>query len=216
MPTETKATMDAGTKKNRKLKIKCTPTLEWVKSTAPYSIKATMAFEEDNDGTEPAMSGVISPGANGEIVIDISHMPDDNNYSENIDITLKLVTKDMKNADGTKLTGDARWALETEGHDTFNGVDYTLGYLWFCTPNSSSPTGYDRMPPYDVPNVSRARDDKDDKTIQILDDTPDGAPAFGFCVGFVLEGYGNYYISIDPLISTKNTSSTTFMLKKQT
>jgi len=212
MTTETQsAAQDSGTKKNRKLKIKCTPTLNWISSTPPYNIGASMAFEEDSDGTEPAMSGVISPGANGEIVIDISEMPNDDKYNDNLDITLKLVTKDMKNADGTKLTGDARWALETEGHETYNGQDYTLGYLWFCTADASSPTGYNRMPPASIANVTRARDD--DKDIEIHDDTPDGAASFGFCVGFVLEGYGDYYISIDPMISTKGKGQT-FMLKE--
>lgn len=212
MTTETQAqpaAQDSGTKKNRKLKIKCTPTLEW---HADGSIGATMSFDEDDDDTEPAMPGAITTNANGEVEIDISNMPKDDKYNDNLDITLKLVTKDMKNRDGSKLTGGARWAYETEGHETYNGVDYTLGYLWFCNADASSPTGYDRMPPVDIPDVSKQRDD--DKDIEILDNTPDGASGFGFCVGFVLEGYGNYYISIDPVVSSKRTLNASFMLKE--
>jgi hypothetical protein len=217
MTTETQTqpvAQDSGEKKNRKLKIKCAPTLQWNTTSPPWDIGATMTFEEDSDGTEPGMSGVISPGDNGEIVIDISNMPKNDNYNENLDITLKLETKNMLGPDGKKLDGGARWANDTEGHETYNGKDYTLGYLWFCTANPESPTGYDRMPPVTIDNVTKSKDDKDDKIIEILDDTPDGAPAFGFCVGFVLEGYGDYYISIDPVISTKNTRNASFMLKE--
>jgi hypothetical protein len=194
--------------KDRKLKITVTPTLVW-NSTNPPNIGATVEFSQDNGETDPAMPGVVDP-TTGKI--DISNMPANDKYTDNIDIKIKLDTSQMKNADGTKLTGKARWAESDEGPYQWNGTSGDLGFGWFCLMNASPPPAYSAVPPTTITGMSFSR--SSDNDLQIDDDTPDGSDEYAFCVAFVLEGYSNYYISIDPIITTKGTgSNSAFMLK---
>ncbi|QKG71890.1 hypothetical protein [Erythrobacter mangrovi] len=193
--------------KDRKLKLTVTPTLVW-NGTNPPDITATIEFSQDNDDTDPPMPGVVDP-TTGKI--DISDMPVNDKYTDNIDITIKLDASKMKNADGTKLTGKARWAEADEGPYQWNGTSGDLGFGWFCQMNASPPPLYNPIPPATIPNMTLTR--KDDTTLEIDDNTPDNSPEYAFCVAFVLEGYNNYYISIDPILTTKNTGSNSFMLK---
>ncbi len=191
----------ASTPKDRKIKIKCTPTLIWYNSDPNNrSIGATMEFEQvDGVGiTDPPMPGVIGPHGK----IDISKMPPDDKYTDNIDITFQLDDSKMKDADGSKLTGKARWALPGEGQYTApDGTKVPLDYGWFCRANSNAASGYDPFPPIAIPGMTFSR--KNDNMIEIDDNTADGSPEYGYCIAFVLEGYGNYYISYDPLITSK-------------
>ena len=136
--------------------------------------------------------------------IDISEMPKDDKYSDNIDITITLDDSNMKNADHTKLTGKARWAYDGEGsYPLPGGGSVPVGFGWFCAPNPAAPTGYDPVPPIAIPGMTFTR--KNDNVLEIDDNTILGTPEYGYCIAFTLEGYGNYYISIDPLITTKGT-----------
>nr|WP_298897150.1 hypothetical protein [uncultured Altererythrobacter sp.] len=210
MTTETQtqsAAQDSGTKKNRKLKIKCAPTLEWISSTKPYDIGATMAFDEDDKDTEPSMPGVVSTDGD----IDISDLPANDDYNDNIDITFKLETGGILGPDGKKIKGKVRWAYATEGAYTYEGESGDTGYGWFCKLNDNPPPAYDKLPPQTIEGMSFVRNG--DGSIEIKDDTPDGTPGFGYCVGFVLEDYDNYYISIDPRVSSKGVLNANFMLK---
>jgi len=195
--------------KDRKLKITVTPTLVW-NSTNPPDIGATVEFSQDNGETDPPMPDVVNPTTGR---IDISDMPVDDKFTDNIDIKIKLDTSKMKNADGSKLTGKARWANSDEGPYQWNGTSGYLGFGWFCQMNASPPPAYNRIPPTTITNMSFDR--QNDTELKIDDDTPEETTEYAFCVAFVLEGYGNYYISIDPIISGKGVGSNAdFMLKR--
>lgn len=199
------------TKKDRKLKVICKPTLIWLDTDPNHlNIQATAEFTQD-DGvgiTDPPMAGVVSPLGK----IDISKMPKDNKYSDNIDVTFLLDTSLMKNADGTALTGGARWACTDEGdYPLPGGGSIKVGFGWFCNPNPNAPSGYDPVPPITIPNMTFSR--KNDNVLEIDDNTTVGTPQYGYCIAFVLPGYGNYYISIDPLLTTKGTRQS-FMLEE--
>ncbi len=191
------------TQKDRKIQINCKPTLIWLNTDPNHlNIQATIEFTQD-DGvgvTYPPMPSAISPLGK----IDISKMPKDDKYTDNIDITFKLDDSNMKNADGTKLTGKARWANDGEGsYPLPGGGSVPVGFGWFCAPNPAAPSGYDPVPPIAIPDMTFTR--VNDNILEIDDNTILGTPEYGYCIAFVLEGYGNYYISYDPLITTKGT-----------
>jgi len=197
-------------KKDRKLEITCTPTLIW-HSTDPNDIGATMAFSETS--SDPNMPNVVNETTGN---ISISGMPANSNYTENIDITLVLDPSQLKDSNGDPLTGDhvARWAHSDEGptYTKADGGTGHLGYCWFCQITDSSTGAYAISPPIDIDDMTISRPDH--LKILIDDNTPDGSPSYAFCMAFVLEGFDNYYISIDPIISSKGTKgSGQFMFK---
>ena len=53
-----------------------------------------------------------------------------------------------------------------------------------------------------------------DTELVIDDDTPDNSPTYAYAMGLVLPGYGNYYMTIDPRITTKTSVGTNFMLNQ--
>lgn len=199
------------TKKDRKLTIQCTPTLIW-NGTNPPNIGATMAFADT--ASDPNMPGAVN-SVTGDI--DISNMPKNTKYTDNIDITLLLDTSNLKDANGNPLTGDpvARWAHSDEGptYTDAKGKTQHLGYCWFCQITDLQKRQYIISPPIDIAKMSISRPDH--LNVLIDDNTADGSPAYAFCMAFVLPGYDDYYISIDPLISSKSGGGDPpFMLKK--
>ena len=187
--------------KVRKLKIKVTPTLVW-HSTDPNNITATLEFSEDKNDTDPPMDDAVDAHGN----IDLSKMPKDtkdpDKYADEIDIKLVLDKSKLKGPDGKALKGKARWATSSEGGYTYNGKAGWLGYGWFCTVDeSTNPPTYSAIPPATITNMTFER--IDDDTLMIDDNTPTGSPEYAYCFAFVLEGYGNYYISVDPRITSK-------------
>ena len=199
------------TKKDRKLTIQCTPTLIW-NGTNPPNIGATMAFAESD--SDPNMPNAVN-SATGDI--NIMHMPANAKYTDNIDITLVLDPSNLKDANGNPLTGNpvARWAHSDEGptYTAAGGKTKHLGYCWFCEITNLQKRQYNFSPPIDIAKVSISRPDH--LNVLIDDNTAVGSPAIAFCMAFVLPGYNNYYISFDPLISSKSGGGDPpFMLKK--
>ena len=199
-------------KKDRKLTITVTPTLHW-NSTDPLDITASIAFAASD--CKPADTATVD-SATGKI--DISHMPRDTGYNENIDIKLSLDTSKMKDANGNPLTGKAtpRWAKDDEGptYTDSKGKTKHLGFGWFCKINDlGPPLDYDVSPPISIDKMKFKRSDGTELLID--DDTPDASPAYAFMMAFVLPGSNDYYISIDPILTNKGLGSNdSFMLKK--
>lgn len=196
------------TKKDRTMTITCTPTLIWY-GTNPNNIGATIAFTET--ASDPDMPGAV--GAQGNL--NLSALPKKSKYNDNVDITFVLDPSQLKYADGTPITGNniLRWANANEGPTYVDGNGNTqhLGYAWFCHINSLVPLNYTTSPPIAVSDMSWVR--SSDTQLILDDDTPLGSPVYAFMLAFVLPEFSNYYISVDPLIGTKNTRSDSFMLQ---
>lgn len=191
MPT-VKSPIDAD-QQDRTLTVIVTPTLVWRNDG---SIGATIAFSQGN--SNPNMPNRVNP-ANGNI--SLQGMPRNANYNDNVDITLTLDTSQCKDRNGNAVV--ARWAYATEGNPPDD-----VGYCWFvANPQPGQPKNLQHIA-IDGMTVSRI----DDTNILIDDDTADGSDTYTFCMGFVLPDYSNYYITIDPVISGKGTSTNSFML----
>ncbi|WP_340589127.1 hypothetical protein [Erythrobacter alti] len=197
MEQQAKMQTTQGAQQERTLTIKCTPTLVWY---AADSIGATMAYEET--ASNPNMPNAVNP-VTGDI--SIRHMPQNARFTDNIDITLVLDTSQLKDQNGNPLTGSnvARWALPSEGgtYTEPSGQQKHFGYFWFCQLNDAAHRAYDASKPVTIDGMEVAR--TDDLHILIDDDTPSTAPAYAFCMAFVLPEYNNYYITIDPVISSR-------------
>ncbi|WP_285709094.1 hypothetical protein [Erythrobacter oryzae] len=180
---------------DRQITMLCTPTLVW---NADGSIGATIAFTQTN-GVPAAMNGRI--GSDGSI--DLTAMPNDPAYNDNIDITIMLDTSRMVTQDGSQPVA-GRWALP----DEFSGSGPVTGYGWFCGTDANG--NYSASVPITIPDMSFVR--VSDTELVIDDDTPDNAPAYAYAMGLVLPGYSNYYMTIDPRITTKTTNTSSFML----
>lgn len=191
-------------KLDRTLTIKCTPTLIW-HSVEPRSIGASMAFAQID--SNPNMPKAVNPGTGD---LSIRHMPENAKYSNDIDITFVLDPSNIRDADGNLLTGDnvARWAYANEGPSP----DEPLGYFWFCQLIDAEKREYNRDVPIIVDGMAISR--VDDLHILVDDDTPTTAPPYAFCLAFVLPIFGGYYISIDPVISTRGIGGEHFMMKE--
>lgn len=177
---------------DRTLSITVTPVLVWNR-VSPPDIGATISYAE-SDST-PNMPNIVNEQTGA---INLSRMPANHNYTDNVDITLTLDTSQLRDSNGNPITG--RWALASEGAN---------GFCWFCTVNATPPPAYSTTPTT-ITGMSTSR--SSDTVILINDDTADGGPSYAFCLGLVLPGFNNYYITIDPIISTKGTNSS-FMLK---
>lgn len=198
-------------KKDRSVTVVVTPTLVW-HSTNPPNVTATIEYSVSS--SDPTGTAVVDPNTGW---INISHMPPNSGYTDNIDMTLQLDTSKMKDASGNLLTGDAtpRWAKSGEGqtYTDSNGKTQHLGYGWFCNITSlGPPLKYDISPPISIDKMSFKR--PHDLKLEIDDKTPDDSPAYAFMMAFVLPATDKYWISIDPLISGKNVGSNSFMLQR--
>ncbi|WP_073973877.1 hypothetical protein [Erythrobacter donghaensis] len=182
---------------DRQITMLCTPTLVW---RADGSIGATIAFTQTN-GVPAAMNGRV--GSDGSI--NLTAMPHDDNYNDNIDITIMLDTSRMVTQDGSQPVA-GRWALP----DEFSGTGPVTGYGWFCGNDANG--NYSASLPITIPDMSFMR--VSDTELVIDDDTPDNSPTYAYAMGLVLPGYGNYYMTIDPRITTKTSVGTNFMLNQ--
>ena len=195
MTTETKATMDAGTKSDRTIFMTCTPVLTY---PSPGNYGATLTWTQTG-GDPNSMIGRVD--ANGNIRL--TNMPNNANYNDNVDITIDLDTSQLVDENGNTVTG--RFATATE----YSGTGPVTGYAWFCGIDANG--NYDPDAPITVDGMSVTREG--DTEILINDDTADDAPNYAFCLGLVLSSKNNYYITLDPIISTKR-GSTSFMLNE--
>lgn len=190
------------TKLNRTLAITATPTLIWQNSS---SVGASLTYAET--GSSPNMPAIVNPGT-GEI--NFRNTPSNNNYTALTIITLTLDPSQLRNQNGTQpFPGGGRWALNTEGYyQSPPTVPPTSGAVWFCaTPAPGQPKD---ATPVTVPYASCRRISDTQVEISI---NSDGVLRgtnfkFQFCLGLVLPGMGNYYITIDPPIKGTGTGGT--------
>jgi len=171
----------------RKVHITCTPTLIWYNDS---HIEATVVFTQTY-GEPAAMNGrVAADGA-----IDLTNMPEDKSYNDNIDVTINLDDSRMVDPHGNHIAG--RWAYDTE----YSGTVEVTGYGWFCEIDANGKS----IPshPIKVDNMAISR--LNDTSILIEDNTPELMPPHEYCLGLVLSGHNNYYMTIDPRITTKTT-----------
>lgn len=183
---------------DRQITMLCTPTLVW---RADGSIGATIAFTQTN-GVPAAMNGRIASDGS----IDLTNMPHDDNYNDNIDVTIMLDTSRMVTQDGSQPVA-GRWALP----DEFSGTGPVTGYGWFCGTDANG--AYSASVPITIPDMSFVR--VSDTEMVIDDDTPENSPTYAYAMGLVLPGYANYYMTIDPRITSKTTTGARFMLNEK-
>ncbi len=185
-----------GDKPDRTMTITVTPTLVWYSSTPPYNIQATRTFSLTS--STPDMTGRVH--ADGDIIL--HPLPSPQDYSGRVDITFVLDTSQLKDPNGNPVQG--RWAQSGEGN----------GYCWFCNVTNVSQGQYDTTP-ITVPNMTPSR--TSDTQVFVDDDTPGSSSTpYGYCLGLVLPGYSNYFMTIDPIVTGKSGSQNppTFMLKE--
>lgn len=198
MGTQTTQPDAPTTTTDRTLSITCTPTLIWNSSSPPYNIGATIVYAQT--GSNPNMPNVVDRQTGD---INLRNMPNNANFTDNIDIYLTLDTSQLKTPNGAPVTG--RWAMAGEGSQP------GMGAAWFI--NIPQPGGPINYTPIAVP-TGMTIDRQSDTLVVIDDNTPDGSPTYAFCTAIVLPDYGNYFISFEPLISTKGKGSNQFMLKE--
>jgi len=179
---------------DRQITMTCTPVLVW---NTDGSIGATFTFSQSN-GVPDAMNGRV--GSDGSI--NLTAMPQDNNYNDNIDITIMLDTSRMVDQSGNPVAG--RWAYSNE----WSGTGPVTGFGWFCGTDGNG--NYAASVPIAIPGMQFQRNS--DNELVIDDDTPDNAPGYAYAMGLVLPNNGNYYITLDPRITTKTSVGTNFML----
>lgn len=212
MPTMTEKDLQAkDSLKDRSITITVSPVLNWIDPIKPTIETSSIGFAL-TASDPPGTATVDTSGS-----VNISQMPAAPGYDENIDITLLLDTSNMRDANGNLLTGNntPRWAKSDEGTSYTDGKGKTqhCGYGWFCEiTDMGPPLEYQALPPIDIDKMAFKR--KDDLNLVIEDKSDDGSPPYAFKFGFVLPGqYNGYFISIDPVISTKSTRTSSFMLK---
>lgn len=179
---------------DRTLSITCTPTLVWTSSVPPYNIGATMTYAET--GSNPNMPNVVDRQTGD---INLRNMPNNANFTDNIDIYLTLDTSQLRDPNGNAVRG--RWANAGEGSQP------GMGAAWFI--NMPPPINYT---PITVP-AGMVIDRQSDTLVVIDDNTADGSPSLAFCTALVLPDYGSYFIAFEPIISGKGPGNQ-FMFKK--
>lgn len=181
---------------DRKVTITVTPTLIWHDDN---NIEANFTVAQAY-GEPAAMNGRVA--ANG--AIDLTNMPTDTAYNDNIDVTINLDDSQMVDPSGNHIAG--RWATPTEG----SGDGRAVGFGWFCGEDANG--NYDPWTPITITGMHFSR--ISDTQLLINDDTPDAGPAYDYCMGLVLSGHNNYYITLDPRITSKTSVGGNFMLNQ--
>lgn len=197
MTTETETGADTGLN-DRQIAMICMPVLVW---NSANDIGATFSFTQ-TIGMPAAMNGRV--GSDGSI--DLTNMPADPAYNDNIDVTIMLDTSRMVDQNGNPVAG--RWAQA----DEYSGTGPVTGFGWFCGTDANG--NYSASVPITIPNMSFLR--MGDTELMINDDTPDNAPAYAYAMGLVLPNNGDYYITLDPRITSKTKVGTGFMLDGKT
>jgi hypothetical protein len=186
---------------DRSVAISAKPTLIWIDAN---NIDASIAYTET--GSTPNMPAIVNPGT-GEI--NLRNMPVANGFGSRVIITLTIDTTNLKNQNGTMMPpGSGRWGLNSEGYyQNPPTVPPTSGAIWFCA-NPAAGTAKDATP-IQLPYASCAR--ISDTQVAITLDTHGVRNGtnfkFQFCLGLVLPGQSNYYITIDPTIKGTGTGT---------
>jgi hypothetical protein len=165
---------------DRTLEIQVNATSNWTAN----GLGANISYQIT--GSNPSFPNAITD-PQGDI--DLSAMPTDPNFTDNIDITFTLNAA-MTDQNGNALP--ARWAVAGEGSGVY---DIPEGFCWFCAaPGNTRPMSVAGM------NTLR----NGDLSVTINDDTPDNdAAQYFFCLGLVALLPETHFITIEPVISGK-------------
>lgn len=188
------------TLQDRTIAMTCTPTLIW---RGDGGIGASVVFSQtgQNPDNNDMKNRVKRDGD-----IKLTGLKDENGFTDNVDITITLDTSQMKDQGQEPVAG--RWATASE----YSGTGPVTGGLWFCAVQNVQRREYDTAP-ITVPGMEAKR--LSDSQVQIDDNTADSAPDYAYCLGLVLPGYNNYYITLDPMLGSKGASGVNaFMLKE--
>lgn len=177
---------------DRTLQLSCTPTLIWA---GDGSITATMAYTQT--GSVPAMNNAVDARTGN---INLRHMPANNLFTDNVDISLYLDTSKCVDQNGNPIA--VRWALPTEGNPPDD-----VGAIWFVA--NPAPGQPKNLKAITINGMSASR--LTDSILLIDDNTavdlPGHTSVYTFCMAIVIPSRGNYYITIDPAVVGKGTSS---------
>ncbi len=187
-PQQQPEAQSGGKKPDRTMTIICRPTLQIASATPPYSMTATPKFYYDS-GTPP-MDGRVHE--DGDIIL--QPLPSPQDFSNQVDITVMLDTSLMVDPEGNHVPG--RWAYANE----YSGIGPVTGFCWFCRITNVEKRGYNSTP-IEVNGMSATR--ISDTEIFMDDNSPAASPAVGFCLGLVVPQYSDYYITIDPILTSK-------------
>lgn len=137
-------------------------------------------------GSNPSFPNAITD-PQGDI--NLSNMPTDPNFTDNIDITF-ILNAAMTDQNGNPLA--SRWALPSEGSGNYDSPE---GFCWFC----ASPGNTEPITVADMTTVRNS-----DTSVTIDDDTPDNyAAQYFFCLGLVALLPETHFITIEPVITGK-------------
>lgn len=174
--------------KDRSITIQATPTLHANSSGQITSV--TFAYEET--ASDPNMQNVVNE-TTGDI--NLSHLPSNSRYTDNVDILINLVTP-VTGPQG--LNYDVRFATTSEGN----------GPIWFCAvPPPGGPKD-----PTPIPTPSDMSIGANSSTqVYLNDDQADGGSSYCFCMAVVVPSVSATPFTIDPIITGKG-GSNSFML----
>lgn len=176
---------------DRSLTINATPTLTWSGSTV-----TGVSMSYDQGPSQPPMKNVVDKKTG---FIDLSKMPVDNGYTDNIDILMTLCSSGIVDPGGNPV--EMTWGnLGDPTNNPMTGTPPNTPWAWFCqTPPLGQP--YDRTP-ISVANMAMVR--TSDTVVTIDDNTPLTSASYVFCLGLVLWPITvRQFFTIDPIIGTK-------------
>jgi hypothetical protein len=176
---------------DRTLSITATPTLIW---HGPDNIGANLSYQQT--GSVPNMPNAVNRQTG---FIDLSKMPANSNYTNNVDIMITLDASGLRDPSGN--TVPAAWAnVGDPVTNPMNGVPPNTPWAWFC---ATPPPGFPYVTtPVLIPNMASIRNS--DSVVFIDDNTPLTSAYYIFCLGLVLWPAGRrYFITIDPIVGGK-------------
>ena len=180
---------------DRTLSLTATPTLVW---NGPNNITATMAYQQT--ASVPNMPNVVDRRT-GQI--DLSKLPNNANYTSNVDIMITLDTSALKDPNNNSVP--AQWGVATvdpQNGSPWSGVPPMTPWAWFCANPPPNSTTYNTTPIL-IPNMIAIRNS--DSVVFIDDNAAVGSGNYTFCLGLVLllPNGARYFITIDPTIIGK-------------
>jgi hypothetical protein len=180
---------------DRTLSLTATPTLIW---HGADNIGANMTYTQT--GSVPSMPNVVN---NHTGMIDLSRLPANADYTDNVDITITLDASGLRDPQGNPVR--AQWANVGDPQTTggnWNGVPPMTPWAWFCANPPPNASTYVTTPVL-IPNMVSIRNS--DTVVSIDDNTPINSGSYIFCLGLVLlrPNGARYFITIDPVIGGK-------------
>jgi hypothetical protein len=175
--------------KDRSITIQATPTLHWDANNQITGV--TFSYSETS--SDPNMPNVVNE-TNGNI--DLTHLPNNANYTDNVDVIINLTCS---------ATGPNGNSLVVE----FAPTSPSPGPIWFC--NVPPPGGPKDPTPIATP-PSMAIGANSLSQVYIDDNQADGGASYCFCMAVVVPSVGTTPFTIDPIITGKGNSNSSFML----